>query len=258
MAFKIPKHPSKKFLKVFLEAQYQNFNAECAVSEEFLDPLLVAREFRNEKIALFCALFAYGNVRAILKFLRSCNLGDLLDSNGNCKLQTNQPYRFQSNAEIQDFFRVLLHLESLESIFYQGYQKVGIQNGILSGIQSLQNAIYRRLQNPNSKGLQFLLGAPITEKNTSPLKRWNLFLRWMVRKDFLDLGLWSSVDTKDLLLPLDTHTFRISQRLGLLKRKSYDYKAVLEVSQSLREFDASDPIKYDFALYRIGQLRLLS
>lgn len=253
----LPKNPTKKILKVFLEEQYQSFNTECAVSEEFLDPLLVAREFKNEKVALFCALFAYGNVRAILNFLQSCNLRDLLDSNRNCKLQTNKPYRFQSNAEIQDFFRALQYLGSLEDIFYQGYQKVGIQNGILGGIQNLQRAIYERLENPNSKGLQFLLGAPITEKNTSPLKRWNLFLRWMVRKDCLDLGLWNSVDKRDLLLPLDTHTFRISQRLGLLERKSYDYKAVLEVSQILREFNPSDPIKYDFALYRIGQLGLL-
>ncbi|WP_299546206.1 TIGR02757 family protein [uncultured Helicobacter sp.] len=253
----IPKNPSKKFLKTFLDTQYQSFNTEYAVSEDLLDPLLVARRFCNEKVALFCALFAYGNVRAILNFLQACNLEDLLDLKKKCKLQTNKSYRFQNNAEICDVFQALQNLGSLEEIFYIGYQKDGIQNGVLGGIQNLQSAIYKRLRNSNSKGLQFLLGLPITEKNTSPLKRWNLFLRWMVRKDCLDLGLWSSVDKKDLLLPLDTHTFRISQRLGLLKRKSYDYKAVLEVSERLKEFDPSDPIKYDFALYRIGQLGLL-
>lgn len=249
----ILKIPSKRFLYDFLETQYEAFNQENAISTTLLDPLLIAREFRNEKIALFCALFAYGNVRAILNFLQGCNLGDLLDSTRDCKLQTNKPYRFQSNAEIRDFFRALLHLGCLEDIFYQGYKKYGI----LGGIKSLQIEIYKHLTMPSSKGLRFLLGAPINAHNTSPLKRWNLFLRWMVRRDCLDLGLWSSVSQKDLLLPLDTHTFKISQRLGLLKRKSYDYKAVLEVSDKLREFDASDPIKYDFALYRIGQLKLL-
>ncbi|MBX7490107.1 TIGR02757 family protein [Helicobacter turcicus] len=263
MPFKIPKNPSKKFLRTFLEEQYQSFNTECAVSETLLDPLLVARKFRDEKIALFCALFAYGNVRAILKFLDSCALEYLQHGQRKEKIKrnfscTNKPYRFQSNIEICDFFQALWHLDSLEEIFYIGYQKGKSGNGILGGIQNLQNAIYGRLKNPNSKGLQFLLGMLVTEQNTSPLKRWNLFLRWMVRKDCLDLGLWSSVDKKDLLLPLDTHTFRISQRLGLLKRKSYDYKAVLEVSEKLREFDASDPIKYDFALYRIGQLGLFN
>ena len=121
----------------------------------------------------------------------------------------------------------------------------------------MQKEIYKLLKQPLSKGLQFLVGAPIDIANpTSPPKRYNLFLRWVVRKDCLDLGLWESVKAKDLLLPLDTHTFRISKQLGLLKRKTYDFKAVLEVSNRLRKLDSNDPIKYDFALYRIGQLGL--
>lgn len=87
-------------------------------------------------------------------------------------------------------------------------------------------------------------------------KRYMMYLRWMVRKDALDLGLWSKIDKKDLILPLDTHTFKVSQRLGLLKRKTYDMKAAIEVTQRLRKFDKSDPIKYDFALYRLGQEKL--
>jgi uncharacterized protein (TIGR02757 family) len=83
-----------------------------------------------------------------------------------------------------------------------------------------------------------------------------MYLRWMVRKDNLDMGLWSKIDKKDLLLPLDTHTFKVSQRLGLLKRKTYDMKAAIEVTQRLSKFDRDDPIKYDFALYRLGQEKL--
>ena len=245
-----------KSLRAFLELQYQTFNQENAISEEYLDPLLVAREFKDEKVALFCALFAYGNVRAMLNFLRSCHLKCLIESKSVqdvCKLCTNKPYRFQSNVEIQAFFNALVQMQSLEQIFYAGYK----QGGILAGIQSLQREIYRHLKQPLSKGLQFLVGAPIDIASpTSPLKRYNLFLRWVVRKDCLDLGLWESVKTQDLLLPLDTHTFRISKNLGLLKRKTYDFKAVLEVSATLRKFDRNDPIKYDFALYRIGQLGL--
>jgi uncharacterized protein (TIGR02757 family) len=78
----------------------------------------------------------------------------------------------------------------------------------------------------------------------------------MVRSDNLDMGLWKRVDKKDLLIPLDTHTFKVSQKLGLLKRKSYDLKAVLELTENLKKFDKSDPVKYDFAIYRIGQERL--
>ncbi|MCW8821148.1 MAG: DUF2400 domain-containing protein, partial [Sulfurovum sp.] len=65
------------------------------------------------------------------------------------------------------------------------------------------------------------------------------------------------IDKKDLLMPLDTHTFHVSRRLGLLKRKTYDMKASIELTDTLRTFDETDPIKYDFALYRLGQEKLL-
>lgn len=81
-----------------------------------------------------------------------------------------------------------------------------------------------------------------------------MFLRWMVREDNVDLGLWREyICPSELLLPLDTHTFGVCRALGLLNRKSYDFKAALEVSKNLARFDKDDPIKYDFALYRLGQ-----
>ena len=83
-----------------------------------------------------------------------------------------------------------------------------------------------------------------------------MYFRWMVRKSNLDMGLWSKIDKKDLIMPLDTHSFNVSRRLGLLHRKSCDLKAALELTNTLKEFDPSDPIKYDFALYRLGQEKL--
>ena len=83
-----------------------------------------------------------------------------------------------------------------------------------------------------------------------------MFLRWMVRDDNLDLGLWKGINKKDLILPLDTHTFKVSQKLGLLDRQSYDLKSALLITEKLKEFDEFDPIKYDFSLYRIGQEKM--
>lgn len=80
-----------------------------------------------------------------------------------------------------------------------------------------------------------------------------MYLRWMVRKDRLDLGLFKKIDKKDLLIPLDTHTHKVALAFCLMQRKTYDFKAVLELTQKLKEFDNLDPIKYDFALYRLGQ-----
>ncbi len=94
---------------------------------------------------------------------------------------------------------------------------------------------------------------PNVEKGASA-KRLNMFLRWMVRNDKtnVDFGLWNGIPQSELMLPLDVHTGNVARKLGLLQRKSNDWKAVEEVTQSLREFDPADPVKYDFALFGLG------
>ena len=86
------------------------------------------------------------------------------------------------------------------------------------------------------------------------MTRLNMFLRWMVRKDMsgIDFGLWNTIPASSLMLPLDVHTGNVGRKLGLLTRKSNDWKAVQEISNSLRKFDPKDPIKYDFALFGLG------
>ena len=83
----------------------------------------------------------------------------------------------------------------------------------------------------------------------SACKRINLALRWLVRKGPVDLGLWKSISPSSLYIPLDVHVARSARRLGLLKRKSNDKKAVIELSQKLRELCPDDPVKYDFVLF---------
>ena len=85
----------------------------------------------------------------------------------------------------------------------------------------------------------------------SSAKRLNMYLRWMVRKDNsgVDFGLWNKISMSDLFLPLDVHTGNVARKLGLLKRKQNDWKAVEEVTNILRKVD---PIKYDFALFGLG------
>ena len=80
-----------------------------------------------------------------------------------------------------------------------------------------------------------------------------MYLRWAVRDTDIDLGLFKSLPKSELLIPLDVHTHRVSLALGLISRKSYDFNAVLQLTKKLAQFDPQDPIKYDFALYRIGQ-----
>ena len=81
-----------------------------------------------------------------------------------------------------------------------------------------------------------------------------MFLRWMVRKDRrgVDFGLWNSPRPDQLICPLDVHTATVGRSLGLLLRKSNDWKAALELTESLRQYDAADPVRFDFALFGLG------
>ncbi len=200
------------------------------------DPLQIAKIHNDEFIALICALFAYGNAKNIVNFLKKLDFSLL-------NLQ---------EKDIQEIFITLSRLKneiSLYELFYQAYQeRENTTDAILAFMQKIKT-----LNSYSSYGYDFFFGKIWQNTPTSPLKRYNMYLRWMVRKDELDLGLFTKIHTKDLLIPLDTHAHKISLTLGLLKRKIYDYKSVLELTQNLKKLDANDPIKYDFALYRLGQ-----
>ncbi len=217
------------------------------------DPLQVACKHKDEFIALICALFAYGNAKVIVKFLNSLDFSLLNKSEDSIRSGLeNKKYRFQTNEDVVQFFMTLSHVKketTLEDIFLSGYKNT---HDILNGIYALIECLYDI--NPyRSKGYEFLLGKVGTN---SAYKRYNMYLRWMVRCDNLDLGLWKNVNKSDLLAPLDTHTHKMALKFGLVKRKSYDIKACLELTESFKKFDKNDPIKYDFALYRMGQEKL--
>jgi uncharacterized protein (TIGR02757 family) len=99
-----------------------------------------------------------------------------------------------------------------------------------------------------------------TEKHVSNVekgaaaKRLNMYLRWLVRSDKagVDFGIWNQIPSSALMLPLDVHTGNVARKLGLLTRTQNDWQAVEEITAKLREYDSSDPIKYDFALFGLG------
>ena len=88
----------------------------------------------------------------------------------------------------------------------------------------------------------------------STAKRINMFLRWMVRKDDkgVDFGIWNTISPSQLCCPLDVHSGRSARQLSILQRKQNDWKAVMELTENLRQFDAKDPVKYDYALFGMG------
>jgi len=250
-----------KQIKELLDTEVENRNKNDEISYDKPDPLMVARRYDDEFIILLCALFAYGNAKLIVKFLDSLDFS-LLEKSDEIidKELENHYYRFQNAQDIKTVFKTfkrLKQIDSLENLFFEAYKK---ENSVLEGIDSLIKKIFQ-ISNYSSQGFTFLVSSPlkrdkqgmIKELGNAPYKRWNMYLRWMVRDDNLDLGIWKNIDKKDLILPLDTHTFKVSQKLGLLQRKNYDLKSALLITEKLKEFDKLDPIKYDFSLYRIGQ-----
>ncbi|WP_169752304.1 TIGR02757 family protein [Campylobacter mucosalis] len=239
-------------LKAKLDAHVLDKNTDVGLFS-YADPLQVASRFKDPTIALICALFAYGNAKLIVKFLNSLDFRFLDESENEIrKFYKTHKYRFQNTADVAEIFITLSRLKKecdMEQILKQGFGKNGL---MIEAINALITKIYS-LNPYKSDGYEFFFGRAFNDKPTSPYKRYNMFLRWMVRDTDIDLGLFKSLPKSELLMPLDVHTHRVSLNLGLCKRKSYDFLAVMDLTKMLLEFDPLDPIKYDFALYRIGQ-----
>lgn len=246
-------HKHLLVVKQLLDNEVIKKNSADELSQQAAsDPLRVAKKHKSDVIALICSMFAYGNAKAIEKFLLSLDFNALDNENLIEQKLDNKYYRFQTSNDVKELFKTFIRLKKdigIEDSFLEGYKK---EESVMDGFSSLIKKIYS-LNNYRSRGYEFLIGKPPCKNITSPYKRYNMFLRWVVRDDELDMGLWKSVKKSSLLIPLDVHTFNVSKKLGLLKRKSYDFKAVLELTNTLKMFDHEDPIKYDFALYRLGQ-----
>lgn len=112
--------------------------------------------------------------------------------------------------------------------------------------------LYGRRRLPLRAGIRYFFPSP---SGGSACKRLNLYLRWMARRGGVDLGLWRRPSPRQLVLPLDAHTQAIARRLRLTRYRSAGWAMAVDITRRLRRFDPEDPVKYDFALYRIDQWR---
>lgn len=145
--------------------------------------------------------------------------------------------------------------------FLKGIRKVlrsfgSLQACFLSGMSERDTTVLpaltlfvRELSASTGYNLDMFLPSP--EKG-SACKRLNLFLRWMVRSDAVDLGGWTGIEAARLIVPLDTHMHRIGRLLGLICRKQADMRSALEMTEHFRRLTPQDPVRYDFALTRLG------
>ena len=124
-----------------------------------------------------------------------------------------------------------------------------LDGGFAQGLDRLARMLRGDARAP--RGYNALFPSPL-DRAKSPCKRMTLFVRWMVRPAYPDLGLWTHVPTGELRIPLDQHVYWIAYHLGLTQRKSRSWATVEEVTEALRRIDPLDPVKYDFVLCHTG------
>jgi uncharacterized protein (TIGR02757 family) len=244
--------------KELLEELHDRFNCE-----EFIeaDPISVPHSFvraHDREIAgLLASTIAWGNRKAIVK-----------SAHRMMRYMDNAPYDFVVNAsereldslstyvhrtfnggDFQDFVRGMRHIitkwGSIGDFFEERYEATQDLRCVLS---EFRREFHSAEHSPHS------------EKHLSSIdkgaacKRLCMYLRWMVREDDrgVDFGLWRRIPMSALYMPLDIHTGRMGRSLGLLSRKQDDWKAVEELTATLRHFDESDPVRYDYSLFGVG------
>jgi uncharacterized protein (TIGR02757 family) len=237
-----------------LEALYSEYNHRSYVHP---DPLEFLYDFHDpldvEVVGFIASSLAYGNV---MQILRSVSL--VLGRMGRC------PSAFLLNTP---FDRIEESFSNFKHRFTTGQDLARLLWGLRRVIErhgSLQKCFMSRLY-PNHhtvipalsafvesvlpEGCDFLIPAP---GKGSACKRLNLFLRWMVRCDDVDPGGWEGVSPSQLIVPLDTHMYRIAMTLGLTERKQADLRTAVEITEAFRKVSPRDPVRYDFVLTRFG------
>ena len=177
--------------------------------------------------------------------------------NGDFSSLKGVEYRFSKENDIIPIFEILSKLynesKGLEELFeYAKNSSTLLGGGLGRGLNHLQTVVdyfYANASKTVAQGFYHMIPNP---SNGGAMKRLNMFLRWMVRKGPVDLGIWEFMQPKDLLIPLDVHVARVSRDMGLLSRKSNDFKAVIELTNALKEISPDDPVKYDFAMFAYG------
>ena len=244
-------------LKGFLDAKVVQYNNPKFIES---DPIQIPHRFSlKEDIEIsgfLTSIISWGNRKMIIG-----------NSNKMMNLLENSPYDFVMNHNKKDLellenfvhrtfngIDLVYFIKSLKNI-YANHNGLEAVFNVYAEKQSLQNSIHQ------FKKLFFELEHPsrTTKHISDPVKgsaakRINMFLRWMIRNDTsgVDFGIWKSINTSQLSCPLDTHSGNVARKLGLLKRKQNDAKALLELDRNLRKLDDKDPVKYDFALFGLG------
>jgi len=258
-------------LKVYLDNIYKRFDIRYLSPDplEYLHRVKKAED--REIVGLIASSLAYGKVEMILKSVdqilvimgyRPYDFVTNFSPKRDGKRLNGFTHRFNRGVDIACLIyliqQVIEENGSLGNFFLKGYSNR--DNNIrpalthfVEGMLSLDSSpFYGSKDIHGERGIRYLLPSP---RRGSACKRLNLFLRWMVRRgDPIDFGIWDKVSPAKLIIPLDTHIARISRNIGLSSRRNADWQMAEEITGNLKKLDPDDPVKYDFAISRLGIL----
>lgn len=235
------------------------------------DPLELVHRYTDpldqEIAGILAAAFAYGraelivdHVGAVLEamgpspFAYVAESFSVADAGSRFAFFTHRFHKTPDLVALLDCIAsVVRECGSLGALFESAYQSddPGIGPSLHRFVTAIRSRGDDRWPETIQASLRYLLSSP---EGGSACKRMNLYLRWMVRRTEPDLGLWSFVDPAKLVIPLDTHVHRIATFLGLTERRTADWTTATALTASLARFDPTDPVRYDFAICRLGIL----
>jgi uncharacterized protein (TIGR02757 family) len=252
-----------------LEQLYEAYNREDAAA----DPIQIVRRYKNpadQEVVGFCAAaLAFGRVNSVLNTVETLTriLGPepaqyvrRFDPKASHPELRAMVHRWTRGRDIVALLWVLRQMidrsGSIEGFFLEGYDPGATDLG--DALDSFSRramaldlkAVYGR-RVPARTGVCYFFTRPSAG---SGCKRLNLFLRWMVRRDEVDLGAWASIPPSQLIVPLDTHVIRLGRCLRLTRYSSPGWRMAAEITASLRAIDAVDPVRFDFSICHVGMM----
>lgn len=256
-----------------LDALYAAFNR----AESALDPIQIVRRYEaladRELVGFVAAGLAFGRVASVMASIEG--VCAVLGSSPAAFIRTFDPalhaegllrlgHRWIRGRDLVGLLWILRQLldryGSLERSIaaHAGDTKIESTDALASAlnawVREVREVDLRPAYGPSvpvTPGAWYFFTSPASG---SACKRLNLFLRWMVRNDDVDPGGWTSISPAALVVPLDTHTMRLGRCLRLTRRVSPGWKMAIDITRGLREFDAADPVRYDFALCHLGMM----
>jgi uncharacterized protein (TIGR02757 family) len=267
--------PSGSPLKLTLDRLYADYNHQDSAT----DPIQIVRRYArpdDREVVAFCAAaLAFGRVASVLQSIerlmtvfthrgdRPADFVRRFDPRRDAPAFDGLVHRWIRERDLVALVWVLKQMldrsTTIEGFFLEGYDPAAAD--VAPALDSFSaramaldlTAAYGRssTRSRQVRGVAYFFPRP---SKGSACKRLNLFLRWMVRRDALDLGIWTRVSPSKLVVPLDTHVIRVGRCLQLTRYTSPGWAMARDITASLQQIDPVDPVRYDFSLCHLGMM----